>query len=334
MGKVAAYAKLLRIPGLGGLAIPPVIGALTVGVLDINILVILFIIGSLSAIYGFILNDYADVELDKLVKELQKKPLVSGEVSRRNALAISVFCIMFTFIFVFLLWRGMYLDDYKFAAVLSIVLAGVLGSIYNIFGKKIVGSDFLVAIAMAFVFLFGALAFGKPTMLTWVIFILTFNQTIHMNAVEGGIKDSDHDYKMGVKNIALVSGVKVSGNKILIPTSFKVFGMGIRVFSAFLVFIPFVFLNYDYYLWQIIILALATLLVLYTSAKLITIKIFDRSKIRKFIGVQSYLRYSLVPIMLISIISLTYSVILIIFPIIWYIVFTPLLGEELFKPRM
>jgi len=231
MGKVAAYAKLLRIPGLGGLAIPPVIGALTVGVLDINILVILFIIGSLSAIYGFILNDYADVELDKLVKELQKKPLVSGEVSRRNALAISVFCIMFTFIFVFLLWRGMYLDDYKFAAVLSIVLAGVLGSIYNIFGKKIVGSDFLVAIAMAFVFLFGALAFGKPTMLTWVIFILTFNQTIHMNAVEGGIKDSDHDYKMGVKNIALVSGVKVSGNKILIPTSFKVFGMGIRFFK-------------------------------------------------------------------------------------------------------
>jgi len=139
---------------------------------------------------------------------------------------------------------------------------------------------------------------------------------------------------MGVKNIALVSGVKVSGNKILIPTSFKVFGMGIRVFSAFLVFVPFVFLNYDYYLWQIIILALATLLVLYTSAKLITIKIFDRSKIRKFIGVQSYLRYSLVPIMLISIIGLTYSVILIIFPIIWYIVFTPLLGEELFKPRM
>jgi len=334
MSKVAAYAKLLRIPGLGGLAIPPVIGALTVGIYDINILVILFIIGSLSAIYGFILNDYADVELDKLVKELQKKPLVSGEVSRKNALAISVFCIMFTFIFVFLLWRGMYLDDFKFAAVLSIITAGVLGSIYNLFGKKIVGSDFLVAIAMAFVFLFGALAFGRPTMLTWVIFILTFNQTIHMNAVEGGIKDSDHDYKMGVKNIAFASGVKVSGNKIVIPASFKIFGMGIRVFSAFLVFIPFVFLNYDYYLWQIIILALATLLVLYTSAKLITIKIFDRSKIRKFIGVQSYLRYSLVPIMLISIIGLTYSVILIIFPIIWYIVFTPLLKEELFKPRM
>jgi hypothetical protein len=63
-------------------------------------------------------------------------------------------------------------------------------------------------------------------------------------------------------------------------------------------------------------------------------KIFDRSKIRKIIGIQSFLRYSLVPIMLIPIIGTLPSVILIIFPIAWYILFTPLLGEELFKPRM
>ena len=334
MTKVATYAKLLHIPGLGGLAIPPVIGALTVGVYDINILVILFIIGSFSVIFGFVLNDYADVELDRLVKELQKKPLVSGEVSRKNAVAISVFCIMFAFLFAFILWRGTNFDDFKFAAILCIILAGVLGSIYNLYGKKIAGSDFLVAISMAFVFLFGALAVGEPTLITWVVFLLTFNQTIHMNAVEGGIKDSDHDHIMGVKNIALSSGVKVSGNKITIPSHFKVFGMGIRLLSAFLVFVPFVFYNYDYYLWQIIILALVTLIFLYFSAKLISIKKFDRSKIRKFIGIQSFLRYSIVPIMLISIIGLTSSVILIIFPIVWYIVFTPLLGEKLFRPRM
>jgi 4-hydroxybenzoate polyprenyltransferase len=334
MSKIAAYAKLLRIPGLGGLAIPPVFGALSVGVYDVDILVILFIIGSFSAIFGFILNDYADVELDKLVKELQKKPLVSGEISRKNAVAISIFCIMFAFLFSFILWRGTYFDDLKFAAILCIILAGILGSLYNLYGKKVPGSDFLVAIAMAFVFLFGALAVGEPTIITWVIFLLTFNQTLHMNAVEGGIKDSDHDHIMGVKNIALSSGVKVSKNKITIPSSFKVFGMGIRLFSACLIFIPFVFYDYEYYLWQIIFLALVTFIFLFFSAKLISIKKFDRSKIRRYIGIQSFLRYSLVPIMLISIISLQYSIILIIFPIVWYIIFTPLLGEKLFKPRM
>ena len=61
MNKISAYAKLLRIPGLGALAIPPVIAAITVGVYDFYDLLILFVIGAFAAIYGFILNDYADV---------------------------------------------------------------------------------------------------------------------------------------------------------------------------------------------------------------------------------------------------------------------------------
>ena len=48
--KVVAYARLLRIPGLGGLAIPPVIAALTVGVYDFYNLSILFVIGAYPCI--------------------------------------------------------------------------------------------------------------------------------------------------------------------------------------------------------------------------------------------------------------------------------------------
>ena len=85
MDKVAAYAKLLRLPGLGGLAIPPVFGAISVGIYDFYNLTILFLIGAMVAIFGFVLNDYADVELDRLVKELHGKPLVSGAISRKSA---------------------------------------------------------------------------------------------------------------------------------------------------------------------------------------------------------------------------------------------------------
>jgi len=335
MNKIVAYAKLLKLPGLGGLAIPPVIGALSIGVnIDFNDLLILFIIGAFAVIYGFILNDYADVELDRLVKELHGKPLVSGDISIIDALAISVLCIFFAFLFIFLLWYGKIFDGYKFAALLCIFFAGIFGSIYNLYGKKIVGSDFLVAISVAFVLLFGALSFGEPTMLTWIIFVLTFNNLLHMNAVEGGIKDADHDYIMGVKNIALESGVKVDGKNIFIPRSFKSFGMGIRLFSAFLIYVPFVFYGYDFYLWQIIALTLAMFGVILISVKLLSIKTFNRTTIRKYIALQSFLRYSLIPLLLVGIIGVLPSILLIIFPIAWYLLFAPLLGEKLFRPRM
>jgi len=334
MKRIAAYAKLLRLPGIGGLGTTTLIGALTVGVYDVFDLFIVFLIGSLSAVFGFLLNDYADVELDNLVDDLKKKPLVSGDVSKKSALLLSVFLILIIFFLISILYYEKPIDTNKFIAINCIILAGILGTIYDLYGKRIIGSDFLVAISMSFVFLFGALSFGQPTIITWIIFVLTFNQTLHMNAVEGGIKDADHDYKMGVTNLALSSGVKVDKTKLFIPNSFKSFGFGIRLFSVVLLFLPFVFFEYSYYLWQIILLAVLTFILIVLSVKFLTMKIFDRSKIRKSIGIQSFLRYSLVPIMLIPIIGTLPSVIIIIFPIVWYIIFTPLLGEEMFKPRM
>jgi 4-hydroxybenzoate polyprenyltransferase len=340
MSKITAYARLLRIPGLGALALPPVIGALTVGVTDLYSLSILFVIGAVSAMYGFILNDYADIDLDRLIPELKGKPLVDGTIHPRTAVFICFFLVLFAFFFLFLLWYGKNLDEYKFFALACIFLAGVLGSIYDIHGKKFPGSDFLVAISMAFLFLLGTLSFSTPTVLTLIIFILTFNQALHMNAVEGGIKDADHDFMMRVKNIAFVSGVKVDGENLHIPLSFKAFGMGIRIFSVVLLFTPFIFfkdLLIYYESWQPIImgfLAVAAFVVLFFSVKLLSLKKFERNAIRKYIGIQSFLRYSLVPIMLIPIIGITPAIILIFFPIIWYIIFTPLIGEKLFRPRM
>lgn len=334
MNKITAYARLLRLPGIGALGIPTVIAALTVGENDIVSLALVFIIGAVACIYGFLLNDYSDIELDGLVDELHEKPLVSGAVSKKAALTLAIFLVMLSFLLISILWYGQTIDYYKFIALLCIILAGILGSIYDLYGKKIIGSDFLVAISVAFVFLFGALSFDKPNIITWIIFILTFNNILYMNVIQNGIKDADHDYKMGVTNIALASGVKVKGINLNIPVGFKAFGMGLRLFSVVLLFSPFIFFDYSYYIWQIVLLAIGTLVLLFIDVKMLRMKTFDRGKIRKIIGVQSFLRYSFVPVMLISIIGVTYSVILIIFPIAWYILFTPFIGEKLFKPRM
>ena len=174
MNRITAYAKLLRLPGIGALGIPAVIGALTVGVTDLYNLILVFIIGAIACVYGFVLNDYADIELDQLVDVLHKKPLVSGEVSKKGALITTIFLMLLAFLFISILWYGLTIDTYKIMAILCIIIAGFLGSIYDLYGKRIVGLDFLVALSVAFIFLFGALSFGKPNVITWVIFVLTF----------------------------------------------------------------------------------------------------------------------------------------------------------------
>jgi 4-hydroxybenzoate polyprenyltransferase len=334
MSKIAAYAKLLRLPGIGALGIVPVIAALTMGITDIYPLSLIFIIGAFASVFGFLINDFVDIELDGLVDELKKKPLVSGEVSKKNALLIAFYLAFVTFFFIALLWYKQPIDSFKLSALSCIILAGIFGTFYDVYGKRVVGSDFFVAISVGLIFLFGALSYGQPTAIIWVIFILTFENILYMNVVQNGIKDADHDYKLGVKNIALTLGVSVQENKINIPFSFQAFGLGLRLFAAVLFFVPFAVFGYAYYLWQIILLVLLVVLYLFLDMKLLRIKIFDRSQIRKLIGIQSFLRYSLVPVMLFSIIGIIPAILLILIPIIWYIVFTPFLGEKLFKPRM
>jgi len=328
------YARLLRLPGLGGLSIAPVFGAISVGVYDIKTLLLVFLIGAFSAIYGFVLNDYVDVEVDKLSKDLTNRPLVKGTISKNIALLICAICVIGAFTIIFVFFYKNQLSFYL--GVLIILLTAVLGSIYDLFGKKFVGSDFLVALSEALLVLLGAfivLENGTVNIITWIIFILTFNQLLYMNAVVGGLKDVDHDYLKGVKNIALTSGVKVKKDKTLfVPLSFKVFGWGIRVFSAVILFFPILFYNVHYEIWQILLLVIFVLGVLLLSMQFLTLKKFDRRRIRKLIMSQALLRYSLVPLMLIPFIGLISTVILMLFPFIWYVTFTPLIGEKLFQP--
>lgn len=335
MGKISEYFVLLRFPGLGGLAIPPVIAALTVGNFDLFTLFLLFLLGAYSSIFGFVLNDFVDVEVDKKSEDLKKRPLVSGTISKQAALWICFTCIMLTMLTFFFLFYGKEITYLRFISIICILVAWLLGSIYDVYGKKIFASDTLVALSVSFIFLTGVFAVNKqPTLFTWIIFVLTFNNLFHMNAVEGGIKDADHDVLMDVNNIALRSGVTVDGTSLHIPFKFKLLAMMVRLSSIFLLFIPFLFFDEPYVLWQLIVLALASIGVLFFSVKLLSLTHFDRNIIRKYISIQSFLRYSLVPLMLLSIIGIIPALILIFLPILWYLVFTPLTGVKLLRPRM
>ena len=76
------------------------------------------------------------------------------------------------------------------------------------------------------------------------------------------------------------------------------------------------------------------LLVLALTVKMLTIKTFKPTdpKLLQLFSIQGILRYSFVPVMLIPVIGLLNGLILIIFPIIWFIVSIPLSGKKMSQP--
>ena len=328
---IADYLRLMRIPVAAGIALPPVIGAISVSEYSITVLVPLFFIGILSGIYGFVLNDIFDVDLDKLSTDLLMRSLVKETVSIKAAKIIITLCFIIAYLTTFLFFYRNHILFY--GGLTCLIIADVLGYIYNRYGKQILASDFLIALAESFFFLFGALMVLTNTslgMFTWILFILFFIQVLYMNAVEGGLKDADHDYLMNVKNIALTLGVKITKNqKISIPRNFKLFGMGIRFLTAFLMFTPFIFFSANFQIWQIVLLIIIIILLLYSSAVMLNLKHFDRGNIRRIIGTQLFLWYAAVLTMLISIIGLYIALILCALPIIWYVFFSYLIGEKI-----
>jgi 4-hydroxybenzoate polyprenyltransferase len=330
------YMRLLRLPAIVGLAITPVAGALSVNSTSLSILAPLFFIGVISKIYGFVMNDYFDVELDKLSPDLSQRGLVKGTITKKQALFIIVTCFFVGYIAIFAFFYNN--SPFFYMGLFCIVVADILGFIYNKYGKQLIGSDFPIALSESLFFLFGALMVpseNPPGLLTWVLFLILFNEQLYMNAIVGGLKDADHDYRMNVKNIALASGVRVgSDNTLFVPRSFKIFGLGERVVSSFLVFVPFLFLGINYEFWQIGLLLLIIILLISESVFMLNRKQFNRKELRRLIGAQLITWHPFIPIILVSIVGLLYPVLLVILPLIGYILFSYLMGQKLDEPQM
>jgi 4-hydroxybenzoate polyprenyltransferase len=86
---ISDYVTLLRLIILGGLATHVVFGAIIAGVTEYTILLIILLIGEFSVIHGFVLNDSADIEIDKLIhilleRSLGKKQLINEKFWFRN----------------------------------------------------------------------------------------------------------------------------------------------------------------------------------------------------------------------------------------------------------
>ena len=101
------YAKLARSFNMALTGMSPVFGALAMHEFDPVRLLILFLLGCGAHIFGFVLNDYIDIRIDKHSDELSERPLVSGTITPGKALAFTMFgLILMLGLGLLLTWPG------------------------------------------------------------------------------------------------------------------------------------------------------------------------------------------------------------------------------------
>jgi 4-hydroxybenzoate polyprenyltransferase len=317
---IREYIEITRFFNMGLTGVAPVIGALSmwnVNTLTFLKLIILFIIGSLAHSYGFVLNDIMDIKVDVLSKDLTARPLVKRSITRRNATYFALFCMIGSFLLSFIFFLD--LRNY-FSLILTLSLAYFFATIYNITSKKYPGMDLFVSCAIFFLILFGASTIGTPTTLAYLVALIGGLQVLFMNMINGAIKDIDHDKEGNANTIAIRLGANIHDGIITLPLSFRTIGYLIEIGRILLIFIPFTpFLMPALHLsfWQLVILMIFEVLIFIFIHKLYSIQTFDRTHIRKSIGIVVIFMYATTPIMLSSL--NIYIALIALIPPFWFI---------------
>lgn len=326
--KIREIAILIRIQQLGT-SITAVVGGLTVKGFDLELLdfILLFVIGLIINIGGQVHNDIIDFDIDKRSKVLKERPLVKGTISFLTAKIIILLCLITIFAIILYFFPNI-------SALLVIIISFIFGLLYNIYSKKLPGSDLFLSLTMSLLILFGAIVVNDNFkglhdigMITWVVFALTFTHVFLMIALGGGLKDVKNDRKEGAKTLAIFLGVKAN-DKLHIPLFYKLIILLFDFSTIIFVFVPFVIFDFNFSLIQVIVIFLLVIFMIFSTINLLRINIFDRKKIMYNNRNHELAGYLLVPILLFNIIGLYWVVFLIFFPIIWFIIFNYILYKD------
>jgi len=339
---ILEYLRLFRFHAVSMETTIILIGALIMGQRDLLLLFIIFLIGFFGHICGYVLNDYADIEVDKISHELREKPLVSGTIPKNNALIIGFVTALISYILVIIFFPNI-------LTILFLGLTTVLTIVYNFLGKKIPGSDAIVAATVVMFFFMSASSLGKPlTNLVYIVGLIFLFDIIFINIVEGGLKDVDHDYLSGAKTLATVTGVKVTNGKLITTGKFLAISYTIRaIYIGMIILLGF---QPEINIWSsttfssiivAVVVIIFMIIVIFGSYKFLSLKVFNRSKMKKLYGginAASGILYIVILYPLFGkenpILGLGITLFLLLFPVTWYTVFNTILYGKPMQPRV
>ncbi|MFA9219203.1 MAG: 4-hydroxybenzoate octaprenyltransferase [Sphingomonadaceae bacterium] len=202
MNKLALYFRLVRLDKPIGtlLLLWPTLIALWLasgGVPDWRLLLIFSLGTLLMRSAGCAVNDYADQDIDKFVKRTAQRPITSGAISGKEALAIAGVLTLLAFALI---------QPLNTLTKQLSVLAAVLAASYPYFKRffaipqAYLGIAFGFGIPMAF-----AAVQNTVPLLAWLLLIGNVFWTLAYDT-EYAMVDRDDDLKIGIKTSAITFG--------------------------------------------------------------------------------------------------------------------------------
>ena len=319
------FAKLSSAHFVFLTAIIPVAGAIAMGQKDLVPLTIIFLIGLTAHIFGFAFNHYMDIDVDRLIDHISRRPLPSGSISKKHAL-IYILCVFLAGILLTLYFFGVYL---LLLYLLGIALAGL----YDIYSKRITGMDFALAASVVTGVVFGAatVSYQFPIIIS-IFCVLAFLQTLNLNLIAGGVKDADHDYLIHSKHLSTRMGVRVTTGMLQIPRSFKILAYLFSIIYAAVVLVPVLLGIIPLHPLVIITLILVNSAFFFVTYKMLSLTTFHRQEVRTYVVLQYTINWSNIPLLLMSVAP--YAVFLLLYPIIGLVVSNAILYKTIFRPQV
>jgi len=220
--KIRPFLKLVRIHTSSLTQGGVLIAAILAGERRILILIAYALWAILFHAIGFVDNNIEDYEHDRKDPAKKHFPLVTGEVSLKQA---KVFCYTGMLI-AFIL--GVFMAEFRLLPVAFLLLTFTFGRLYNalskrsIFSPVYISGSFTSLVLFAYYSRYKGCDFNSLIMLfTLCTFFLMFWQI----AWEGYIKDIESDKV----NLLRVIGCKVQNGTFELSTIGKIFGWGFRI---------------------------------------------------------------------------------------------------------
>ncbi len=176
------------------------------------LIVVLFSLGVfIMRSAGCVINDYADRDIDRHIERTKNRPITSGKVSAKEALAVFAMCIAVAFALVLML------NTYTIAlSFVALLLAAVYPFMkrYTYYPQIMLGIAFSWAIPMSF-----AAQLNTIPTVAWLLYFVTILWIVAYDTMYA-MADREDDLKIGVKSTAIIFAEKDRLIIALLQTAF------------------------------------------------------------------------------------------------------------------
>lgn len=299
----------MRIYGIF-IAMMPLLGAVSNGIF--HGFISLLIAGICSNIFGFVQNDYFDIEVDRKSGYVAGRPLASGLISKNEAMifmAILLIIPVAITIFLFSTYALLFLAFYFF-----------FYTVYNKYSKKFAFMEYSLGLAGTMIFLYGAFSFKKEISIScFLISLLPILKYAFNVGVSANLKDIEYDLKENVRTTPAIFGMDLK--KLSLPRNFILYGYSLKIIYVLIAFFALYTIQMESY-FSFLLLITISIFLFYTIKKIFD-NFGERRRMLFYAEIHEILSYMLMASILYDYVAVNYSPFLsfslLILPPLWII---------------